>query len=59
MIDAIRLRCYSRRPGECSHRTVQAAAIDTVEDITATHSDIGIAEHIACTTTTIDTAITD
>ena len=54
MIDTVRLCCYSRRPGKCSHRTFQATAIDTVKDIAASHGDTGVAKHISLTTATID-----
>ena len=43
----------------CSHRPLQTTAIDTVIDITTSHSDIGVAEHITSTTTTIDATFTN
>ena len=39
----------------CSYRTAQSTAIDTVEDIAASHGDVGITEHISSATATIDT----
>ena len=42
-----------------SNGTHQTTTIDTVKDIAASHSDIGVAEHISSTTTAIDVTITD
>ena len=47
--------CGSRTSGECTHRTCITATKDTVEDIAATHCDIGVAQHVGLITTTKDT----